>query len=197
MQFTVIFSTASGRAVCLSAWLVPKNALYKTFVDVYNTKLERQLIFDAQARTQTIVFKAKQSIWEVIWAFGLEGLHYILIGLDHILFVVSLLLAGGGFWTLLRITTAFTLAHSLTLSLAVLGVFAPPASFVEPAIVASIIFVAIDSLRPKNRDLLIWFAFGFGLIQGFGFANALQEIKLPPNVLAWLLVSFNIGVELG
>ena len=182
----------------LSAWLVPENALHKTFVDVYsNTNLERQLIFDAQTRTQTIVFEAKQSILEVIWAFVLEGLHHILIGLDHILFVVSLLLAGGGFWTLLRITTAFTLAHSLTLSLAVLGVFAPPASFVEPAIAASIIFVAIDSLRPKNRDLRIWFAFGFGLIHGFGFANALQEMKLPAYALAWSLASFNIGVELG
>jgi hypothetical protein len=100
--------------------------------------------------------------------------------------------------------TAFTLAHSITLSLAATGVFSLPSRFVEPVIALSIVAVAITNFKaPKDdeakarRDFRPWLAFGFGLIHGFGFAGALAEVGLPRESLGWALLAFNGGVELG
>jgi hypothetical protein len=94
--------------------------------------------------------------------------------------------------------TAFTLAHSLTLSLAVLGVVSPPSRIVEPAIALSIVYVGVDNLLVRQgRDLRAWIALAFGLIHGFGFASVLREMELPPRALGLSLVSFNLGVEIG
>jgi hypothetical protein len=99
---------------------------------------------------------------------------------------------------LVRIVTAFTVGHSITLSLAALNVLMPPASLIEPAIALSIVFVGADNLvRGEGRDLRAWVALVFGLIHGFGFANVLREFGLPPEALGWSLFSFNVGVEIG
>ncbi|BCM91672.1 hypothetical protein IAD21_03547 [Abditibacteriota bacterium] len=135
-----------------------------------------------------------------------EGVLHIFGGIDHICFLLGLLLLGGSLSQLLKTVTAFTLAHSITLSLAVLSVLTPSPHLVEPLIAASIVAIAFDNLRvskrgeqnqTKTRDWRPLIAFGFGLIHGFGFASALTEIGLPRVVLSWALVSFNIGVELG
>jgi hypothetical protein len=97
-----------------------------------------------------------------------------------------------------RIVTAFTLGHSVTLSLAALNLVTPPAHVIEPAIALSIVFVGADNLvRGDGRDLRAWVALAFGLIHGFGFANVLREFGLPDQALGWSLFSFNVGVEIG
>lgn len=132
-----------------------------------------------------------------------EGIGHIFGGPDHILFVLGLILLGGTLKSLLKTVTAFTLAHSITLTLAATGVFSPSPRIVEPLIALSIVAIAVENLRhlrtktASERDRRPFYAFGFGLIHGFGFAGALAEIGLPHAALGVALASFNIGVELG
>jgi hypothetical protein len=144
--------------------------------------------------------------------YGREGVWHTWIGYDHILFLLSLLLpavlrreAGRwlalpdfptALWEVLRVVTAFTLAHSLTLSLAALGVIALPSRWVESAIAASVAVAALNNVYPlfRRRGRV---AFGFGLIHGLGFAGVLADLGLPRDSLLLALLSFNLGVELG
>ncbi|MDO9707118.1 HupE/UreJ family protein [Paracraurococcus lichenis] len=131
-------------------------------------------------------------------AFFRYGLEHILTGFDHLLFLLALLLRGGGIGALLGIVTAFTLAHSITLGLAVLRIAALPAGIVEPLIALSIAWVAAENIlarRPARRRWVEGFA--FGLVHGFGFAGALLELDLPAGALAGALLFFNLGVEAG
>jgi hypothetical protein len=121
-----------------------------------------------------------------------------MIGPDHILFLIGLLLLGGTWMALVKIVTAFTLGHSLTLSLAALNMVTPSDRVIEPAIALSIVYVGADNLMVRGgRDVRAWIAFAFGFIHGFGFANVLREMDLPPRALGWSLFSFNVGVEIG
>ena len=130
--------------------------------------------------------------------FAASGVHHILIGPDHLLFLVGLLLLGGSLRRLVLVVSAFTVAHSITLSLAVLRLVTPPPWLVEPAIALSIVYVGADNLTVRGgRDVRAWIAFAFGLIHGFGFANVLREMELPARALGWSLLSFNLGVEIG
>src|SRR6185503_8590378 len=140
----------------------------------------------------------RQGTLAVVKKFIPEGIHHILIGPDHLLFLVGLLLLGGSMRRLLLIVTSFTIAHSITLSLAALDTFTPPARIIEPAIALSIVYVGFDNLLVKEgRDVRAWIAFAFGFIHGFGFANVLREMDLPRAALGWSLFSFNFGVEIG
>ena len=132
-------------------------------------------------------------------AFTAAGVHHIAIGPDHILFIVGLLLLGGSMPRLLGIVTAFTLGHSITLSLAALISSRPPARIIEPAIALSIVYVGADNLLAVAgaRDVRAWIALFFGLVHGFGFASVLREIGLPARALGISLFSFNLGVEIG
>jgi hydrogenase/urease accessory protein HupE len=135
----------------------------------------------------------------VIRRFVEMGIAHILSGPDHILFVLGLILAGGSFRRLLGIVSAFTLAHSITLSLTALGVASLSPRIVEPMIAFSILVVGIENLvtgKPKFAHRVAM-AFGFGFFHGFGFAGALTESGLPQNAIAASLAAFNIGVELG
>ncbi len=126
------------------------------------------------------------------------GFEHILSGWDHLLFLAALLLRGGTLRSILKIITAFTLAHSLTLAAAVLGLASLSPRFVEPVIAASIVWVAIENVRQDRPPPRRWLAgFAFGLVHGFGFATALQELSLPPWPLAKALIQFNLGVEGG
>ena len=145
--------------------------------------------------------------------FVREGVHHIVTGYDHLLFLLCLMLPAvmrrtpAGFapverlsqavWPVLAIVTGFTVAHSITLALAALKIVTLPAWFIEPAIAATIVLAAIDNLRPifgGRRGLV---TFGFGLVHGFGFAGVLAELNLPPAGFAWALFQFNLGLELG
>jgi hydrogenase/urease accessory protein HupE len=190
--------TQTPTQLTVNTLLFPKNPLHKTFLNLYvNNKLERQTILDASTSSVLVMLEQPQSILIVVWQFFQEGIHHIFIGPDHILFVVGLLLSGGSLMQLFKIVSAFTISHSITLALATFNIINPASSLIEPAIAASIVFVGVHSLLRPKPDLRLWFAFAFGLIHGFGFANALHEMELPRAALAWSLLAFNLGVEFG
>lgn len=179
--------------------LFPYDPIHQTFVNIYEDgALRQQVIFSASTEAHTYYLGTTQGALAVMATFIPSGIHHILIGPDHILFLVGLLLLGGTPLSLVRIVTAFTIGHSVTLSLAALGYVMPPASIIEPAIALSIVFVGADNLvRGEGRDLRAWVALVFGLVHGFGFANVLREFGLPAEALGWSLFSFNVGVEIG
>jgi hydrogenase/urease accessory protein HupE len=125
------------------------------------------------------------------------GVEHILTGYDHLVFLFGLVLVGGRLRSLVGAVTAFTLAHSITLALAVLGVWAPSPRIVEPAIALSIVWVGIENFFVRNAHGRWRITFPFGLIHGFGFAGALHEIELPRARVPAALVTFNLGVEVG
>jgi hypothetical protein len=187
-------------SLAVSARLFPYDPNHQTFLNVYeNGSLRQQAIFDQRGGERIYYAGSVQGTLAVVGTFVRSGIHHILIGPDHILFLVGLLLLGGGVGALVKIVTAFTVGHSITLSLAALDVVSPPASIVEPAIALSIVFVGADNLLvgEKGRDVRAWAALAFGLVHGFGFANVLREFGLPREALGWSLFSFNVGVEIG
>lgn len=125
------------------------------------------------------------------------GIKHIFTGYDHILFLVALLLPGTHISQLLKIVTAFTIAHSITLTLAVLNIVTLPTALVESIIALSIVYVAAENLWKKQLNHRSWLTFGFGLIHGLGFANILRDITQSQDNLFLSLVSFNLGVEVG
>ena len=154
-----------------------------------------------------------RSGWAQFVDYAREGVWHIWIGFDHILFLVSLLLPsvfissgknwapaerfGGTFWDVFKVATSFTVAHSITLSLAALSVIALPSRLVESAIALSVVLVALNNLWPLVHGRRWMVAFGFGLIHGFGFASVLTDLGLPQGALLVALVGFNLGVEGG
>ena len=191
--------TSAPDGLVVKSSMFPYDSRHRTFLNLYvGEKLQRQEIFERNSGAISFQPFAQQVILAVIRQFILEGIHHIFIGPDHILFVVGLLLLGGSVGRLLKIVTAFTIAHSITLGLATFRIITPPASLIEPVIALSIVFVGAHALLGKRRhDPRLLFAFCFGLIHGFGFANALQEMMLPRQALGWSLFAFNAGVELG
>ncbi|GJL54887.1 MAG: membrane protein [Nitrospirales bacterium] len=155
----------------------------------------------------------KRSHWYEFLQFGREGMWHIWIGYDHILFLISLLLPAVLWWEgrrwhavesfspafreVVKIVTAFTVAHSITLSLAVLGMVSLPSRWVESAIAASVLFAALHNVYPVIRARLWVATFLFGLIHGLGFASVLIDLGLPGKSLALALAGFNLGVEVG
>jgi hypothetical protein len=161
--------------------------------------------------------------WSVACRFAHEGILHIFGGPDHVMFVVGLLLLSRSLMSIVKCVTAFTLAHSITLSVAATGLWDPSPRFVEPLIAFSIVAVAVENLRqllrsksglssvpnslpePTNNDtrpnaaidMRPFYALGFGLVHGFGFAGALAEVGLPQSALWVALGSFNAGVEIG
>ena len=172
----------------------------------------RTAIFAPEARRQQFALE-KASRLEQFVDYAREGVWHIWVGFDHILFLLSLLLPAVLIWQrgrwhaaarfstsfieVAKIVTAFTLAHSITLSLATLGVVALPTRLVESAIAASVVLAALNNVWPVLRGRLWMVAFGFGLIHGFGFASVLADLGLPSGALVLALIGFNVGVELG
>jgi len=180
--------------------LFPYDPQHQTFLNVYEEgMLTHQEILDKGHATFDYFTGGRQGVLAVVKKFLLLGAYHIFIGPDHILFIVGLLLMGGKLTRLLTIVTAFTIAHSITLSLAALNVLNPPARLIEPAIALSIVYVGIDNLMvgKSGWDVRPWIAFFFGLVHGFGFAGVLREFGLPRQALGWSLFSFNFGVEIG
>jgi hypothetical protein len=191
---------ARPASVAVHPRLFPYDPYHQTFLNVYEDgSLRQQAVFNATDGERVYYAGTVQGTAAVVRTFIAAGIHHILIGPDHILFLVGLLLLGGGWWPLLRIVTAFTIGHSITLSLAALNVVSPPANIIEPAIALSIVFVGADNLLvgSAGRDVRAWIALAFGLVHGFGFANVLREFGLPREALGWSLFAFNLGVEIG
>lgn len=197
----------------IDAWLFPYDSSHQSFINIYEgDRLRHQAILDAGHRTLVYYSGSLQGQWAAAQRFVQAGIHHILIGPDHVLFLLGLLLLGGSWRRLTGIVTAFTVGHSLTLSLAALDVVHIASHVIEPVIALSIIVVGVDNLlmRPSpapptavsftpsgSRDLRPWLAGAFGLIHGFGFAAVLRELGLPGTALGWSLAAFNVGVEIG
>ena len=181
------------------------------------------LRLEEQGPTHTAIFSPEHDTWRLeghsialgrqFFEYFRTGVWHIWTGFDHILFLCSLLLPavlerGRGRWQavttfhsaffeVLRIVTAFTIAHSITLSLAVLGFITLPSRLIESTIAASVVIAALNNLYPLIEKRLWIVAFLFGLVHGLGFANVLTDLALPKPALAVSLVSFNLGVEAG
>ena len=176
--------------------------------NTYSASLSAQkpyLVFDASAVDK----------WQQFKDYLHEGIWHIWLGYDHILFLTSLLLSAAfvlkkedhtwkprksfpeTFLQVLKIVTAFTIAHSVTLSLVIFDVISLPSRFVESSIALSIAIAASNNLRPMLHKRLWLLTFCFGLIHGMGFAGALKELGLPDNAKWLALVGFNLGVEIG
>ncbi len=186
-------------AVTVRALMFAYDANHQTFLNVYEDgTLRTQSILDAGHPAVEYFRGTRQGVLAVVGKFVPAGIHHILIGPDHLLFLLGLLLLGGTVRQLLVVISSFTVAHSITLSLAALNLVTPPARLIEPAIALSIVYVGFDNLLVRGgRDVRGWIALGFGLIHGFGFANVLREMDLPARALGWSLFSFNVGVEIG
>lgn len=185
-------------AVSVVAALFPYDPAHQTFLNVYEGGALTQAILDRGHSQFEYFAGTRQGALAVARKFLPAGVHHILIGPDHLLFLVGLLLLGGTIRQLALVVTAFTVAHSLTLSLAALNIVNPPSRIIEPAIALSIVYVGADNLLVRGgRDLRAWIAFAFGFIHGFGFASVLREMNLPSRALGWSLFTFNLGVEIG
>jgi hydrogenase/urease accessory protein HupE len=180
--------------------LFPDDQLHQTFLNIYqDERLVHQEIFSRDHRTSAYFAGGQQGSLAVVKRFLPAGIYHIFTGPDHVLFIIGLLLLGGSLLRLLSIVTAFTVAHSITLSLAAMDLVNPPPQLIEPAIALSIVYVGIDNLMvgKSGRDMRAWIASFFGLVHGFGFAAVLREFGLPRASLGWSLFSFNFGVEIG
>ncbi|MEP6390719.1 MAG: HupE/UreJ family protein [Halioglobus sp.] len=153
------------------------------------------------AEQSTYVVPQEPGANQVMTDYSLLGMEHIWGGIDHLLFVFGLLLLVGGGKRLLWTITAFTLGHSITLSLVTLGYFDYPVALVEFTIALSIFILAVELTRKSRHDMLWrnpwWLAGGFGLLHGMGFAGALAETGLPQDNVPLALLFFNVGIEIG
>ena len=172
-------------------------ASYHTIANIQWPGGSQQFVFLAAAR-EVRVEVSEGVTTRGIGSFFLLGIEHILTGYDHLLFLLALILRGGNIWSLLKIITAFTLAHSITLALAALNIVTLPERLVEATIALSIAYVAAENLFMRHAVSHRWaVSFIFGLVHGFGFSNVLRELGLPKEGLIWALLNFNLGVETG
>ena len=153
-----------------------------------------------EERSTDLVPAMEQSVWQEALRYCVIGVEHILLGPDHLLFVLGLLLLVSSGRSLIAAITAFTIAHSLTLALAVFGLVSLQSAPMEACIALSIVMLAREALtdsKTLSKQFPWTVAFGFGLLHGLGFAGALAEVGLPQDRIPLALVSFNIGVELG
>lgn len=207
LAFTLA-SDARPARVHVRALLFPYDPVHQTFLNIYEDgALVQQAILDVGRPTEDFYSGTTQGRVAVMGTFVVSGIEHILIGPDHVLFLIGLLLLRGSLMKLAMIVTAFTVGHSVTLSLAALDILSPPSRLIEPLIALTIVVVGADNLfvlragedpaRKAHTDIRAGLAGGFGLIHGFGFASVLKEFGLPQAALGWALFGFNVGVEIG
>lgn len=148
-------------------------------------------------RTEQSLTEAPPSLVEVAGRYIRTGIEHIFLGYDHIAFLIALLLWAERAWPVVKVVTAFTIAHSITLALAVLDIVSLPPTLTEPLIAVTIIWVAVENFLSRDVGRRWRIAFMLGLIHGFGFAGVLRAFGLPQEALGLALASFNIGVEIG
>jgi hydrogenase/urease accessory protein HupE len=158
----------------------------------YTALAQAELGVDLRAETAVDV-----NPWKTLAHFIGQGILHIFTGYDHILFILTLLLAVGTWRRLAVIVTSFTAAHSITLVMATLGLVTLPPRVVEPLIALSVLLVAADALLRPRANARAFVTFAFGLIHGFGLSNVLRDLGLSGRELVPALLGFNVGVEIG
>lgn len=212
LLFTMTCPTAIDRLRADYRLLFDLDAQHKGLLRLTHGQETTSAIFSQELPTHQFTI-GEISMWRQARQYMHEGIWHIWLGYDHVLFLLALLLpavlrrvAGrwepapdfwSASWEVFAIVTAFTMAHSITLGLATLGLIALPSRLVESAIAASVVFAGISNLYPALVQRRQFVAFLFGLIHGFGFASVLSDLGLPKGSLALSLVSFNLGVEVG
>jgi hypothetical protein len=212
LLFTMTCPTTIDRLQADYRLLFDLDAQHKGLLRLTHEGDTTTAIFSQESPTQQFTI-SETSTWNQVQQYVHEGIWHIWQGYDHVLFLLALLLPAvlrrvadrweptpdflSAFWEVLAIVTAFTIAHSITLGLATLGLIALPSRLVESAIAASVVFAGISNLYPALAQRRRVIAFIFGLIHGFGFASVLSDLGLPRGSLALSLVSFNLGVEVG
>lgn len=182
------------------------DGLSKTLIDVL-VRVEylsgENITILLQPDNCSTLIPGQTSVSDVVKTYSVLGIEHILFGFDHLLFVLALIIIAKDKWKIIKTVTAFTIAHSITLSLASLGLLYIPGAPVEAVIALSIVFLALEIIQiEKGKPTLTsqkpWLvAFSFGLLHGFGFAGALADIGLPQQAIPWALAFFNVGVEAG
>jgi hypothetical protein len=157
----------------------------------------QQAVFSSENPRQRFAIGGKVSLLNQIGEFTKLGIEHIFLGYDHIMFLFALIVIGGRLANLIKIVTAFTVAHSITLILAALEVLKLPSTIIESGIALSIAYVAAENFVIAQADHRWMLTFIFGLVHGFGFANVLRDLGLPATGLVPSLLAFNVGVEIG
>ena len=185
-----------GDLVYRSTVLIDVDPTAKQVVLIAADRGESQALLDA-THTEVRLSASATALFPVIERYIAAGIEHIFLGYDHIAFLIGIVLWARRIWPVVKVVTAFTVAHSITLSLAALRIVVVPSEIVEPAIAASIVYVSLENFFSRNVDKRWRITFAFGLIHGFGFASALQEFGLPRGAIVPALGAFNIGVEIG
>lgn len=190
----------------LTGKVIRIEGLKKTMIDVLvriDYEAGEQETTLLQPDKDFLIVAGETSTMEVIKLYTVLGVEHILIGFDHLLFVLALMLLSKGGWKVVKTVTAFTLAHSITLTLSTLNWVHWPGPPVEATIALSIVFLSFEVIKASKGEVTLtiskpWLvAFSFGLLHGFGFAGVLQDIGIPSNAIFTALAFFNIGVEIG
>ena len=196
LELAIECPSTPARLVVRDDWPDLFGEHYRTIARIETPSGAREVVFLPDARETTIERGGGAPSHST--GFFRLGVEHILTGYDHLLFLVALLLRGGRLLSLLKIITAFTIAHSITLALSVLGIVTIPNGIIEPVIAASIVWVALENVLLRGVPSQRWLvSFLFGLVHGFGFASAIEPLHLPRGRLALALLGFNLGVETG
>ena len=164
---------------------------------VFRGDAEGRLALLGVNATEVSLAPARASLARVFGSYLVLGIEHIFLGYDHVAFILGVILWGRRLKHLVLVVTAFTLAHSITLSLAVLDVLSLPSALVEALIAASIVYVALENFFVRDIEGRWRLTFLFGLVHGFGFAGALRQFGLPDAAIIPALAAFNLGVEIG
>jgi hydrogenase/urease accessory protein HupE len=203
---SVIYSYKITSEKSLRGTILTIEGLNKTLIDALVTVSYlngEKVTLMLQPDKDSSIIPGETSTFDVIKTYSKLGVEHILLGIDHLLFVLALILITRGKWRIIKTITAFTVAHSITLSLAALGLVNFPVPPVEAVIALSIVFLAVELLQYYKGEKTLtakypWVvAFTFGLLHGFGFAGALANIGLPQTSIPSALLFFNVGVEIG
>lgn len=203
---SVIYSYKISSNEKLQGSILRVDGLNKTLIDVLVsiTYLNGEKVtLMLQPDKDASIIPGESSTFDVIKTYSVLGIEHILLGIDHLLFVLALIIITKSKWKIIKTITAFTIAHSITLSLAALGYVNFPVPPVEGVIALSIVFLAVEISKNQNGQETLtsrkpWLvAFTFGLLHGFGFAGALANIGLPQLDIPFALAFFNVGVEIG
>ncbi|CAA6808478.1 MAG: putative membrane protein [uncultured Sulfurovum sp.] len=192
--------------------LFNQDSLHKAYANIQANGLSHNILL-TETQLKASVDLKETSLWSTFVEFVKQGIIHIFIGIDHILFLVALLLPSvlflrQGRWAantsfkttlfnVLKIVTAFTVAHSITLTLTILGFISLPSWIIESFIAFSVVLAALNNFTGTIEKRLWMLVFAFGLIHGMGFASVLMDLELEKSVLALSLLGFNLGVELG
>ncbi len=183
----------------LHALMFPYDPQHQTFVNVYESDgLSLQAILDGSKTSLELLTASRPGVRRTLWRFLRIGVQHTTLGPDHLIFLVGLVLLGGGTRRLILLVSAFTAAQALALLMAAFNVVNPPARLIEPALALGIVYVGADNLMVRDgQDVRIWIAAAVGFVHGLGFANVLRTMDLPRHAVAWALTSFTAGTALG